>query len=194
MKINNKYVWVLLGVAACMLIYSCYKCYKWHEYKSQCDEILREMKTDYTYAKGLTYSDYIVLTGDVEAYLKCNSMISLYRHGFTDSILLPREYLLYCYIFAIRDNNLEAASEFSINYLQGIDDGVMPYDTAMMGVAIEFLTQAVHLDTCDTDSFYKWHALSYLQNIYSGKYDATLKDDVLYKRYTDAIMKFSKKR
>jgi len=93
--------------------------------------------------ESLSPMDCMVISGDDSAYLKCNVEHFMLWKGYDNCPLSHRDYLLYCYIFAIRDGNSGAAIDFVSYYLSDIDKGIIAVDSAMI-IETERLARFCH--------------------------------------------------
>ena len=181
----TKIVFAILGIALCVL---CYSCYKWHSYKLKYTRICQEMEHIMPCQDTLNDVDKLVISGNGDvAYQTCNRMYSNYTFmpGYKDIAISPRDYFLYCYIFALRDKNTQAAAEFSTYYLDDVESGKIVLDTSMLKVVIGLAKQVVS-DTLAQDApLCKFLVANKLKNIYSGAYLEKLKDTVLEQQYKD---------
>lgn len=186
---------ILCFISMFVLFLLCYSFYKWYGLKNDYISLQLEMKRNYAYSQTsiLTPFDYMVLSEDGEkAYSYCNGMNydHTFQTGNEDSVVYLRDYLLYCYIFAIRDNNNDAAYEFSLYYLNALDNGKMILDTALLRVTTGFLNRVLSDTSSNASNCNKWGAAFFLQKIYNGTYVEDNKDSFLYKRYGDSAAKY----
>ena len=108
----TKIILALLFLLMCTL---CYFCHGWYSYKTKYKELQQTIERQKFHQETLTPLDLMVLSGDSLAYNTCNLryMNHLFIGHQNDTAILRRDYLLYCYIFALRDRNSYAASDFS---------------------------------------------------------------------------------
>lgn len=185
----NKILLAFSGVCVILLCVSVLKC---SIYKQE----INKLKENEKVSNGLTPVDCMVISGRDEAYLNCNSMYSgnIFHHGENDTIITDREYLLYCYIFAIRDHNPFAAAEFSSYCMKDMSDGNMKSDTAMLRVVSELLLQILSSTSNSTSNFIKWLAATKLEEIYSGTLCEETKDTLLFYKYGDMAKRYASYR
>ncbi len=187
MKKSNSTILVILGIVAmCAIGFSIYKC---NILKQRCDELQGELDSVSSMSESLNSFDCMVISGQDKAYWKCNSEYYAMRHGNGEGKMSQRDYMLYCYIFAIRDGDPGAASEFVQYYLFDIDNQKIAVDTAMLKEA-ERLALMVMDDTSKSiDPLYKFSVASYLANLYEGRYNKDFSDTLLHQQYYDSMVK-----
>ena len=190
MNKSAKKVSVLLFITVlCALGYSMYE---WYSYKHKYNELQRELERSPMALETLSPTDCLVISGDNNAYSKCNVENFKMMSGYNDRQFSHRDYLLYCYIFAIRDGNSSAASEFVSYYLNEVDNGIIAVDTAMMREIERLSLQAL----CDTsaygDALTKFLVAEWLTEIYNGTFIEDFKDSLRYRQYCDSVSKYAK--
>lgn len=183
--------WGLAGIVVLGILG--YSCYKWYDYENKYINIQKKLSQLYQKQQSLTPVDCMVLSRSTEAYLKCNAENAEYSQGYGNRLFSPRDYLLYCYIFAIRDENPNAACEFTSYYLMDVNDGKIPLDTAMMREIERLSMQVMHDSSFHADAMTKFLVASNLEDIYHGEYAEKYKDSVLYQQYCDTVAKYGKK-
>ncbi len=175
----NKILLVFSCLCVCLLCFSTFKC---RIYKREIIQLKKNEIPSYT----LTPIDRMVLTGQDQAYLTCNS---IYHYGDDDTTISRREYLLYCYIFAVRDKNPFAASEFSTLCMMSMENGNMTPNTAMLRMVSD-LSQLVLSSQCnESNGLIEWLAAVQLEKIYSGTLCEEMKDSLLRLKYSDVAKK-----
>ena len=184
MNTTNKVILILLGLVLCVLAYTCFKCFG---YKYRCQEL--QDKLNRTSFHTLIPTDCMVLSKDTNAYLMCNFDFA-YHTGTVYESFSRRDYLLYCYIFAIRDSNSSAASEFVSCYINDLRDSIAVVDTAMLKL-VETLSKQILSDTIK-DNPPKISAAHSLMSLYKGDIYAKFKDTFLYAQYDDTMTKYVK--
>lgn len=130
----------------------------------------------------------VISADSEETYIKCNTIYynSIDNHNDEDVIpISKREYLLYCYIFAIRDKNLEATAEFSSYYLDDLQEKRMVLDTNMF-MTVKNMASQVLSDTCNSCNLSKFIVAESLQRVYRKIF----KDTVMEKQYNDSVPKY----
>lgn len=180
---KTKILLIFLASACCFI---CYSCYEWYYYKHKYNELKQELKCESRKLESLSPTDCMVLSGDTAAYEKCNSM---YFIRCDDTPILERDYLLYCYIFTIRDKNPYAGAEFLDCYLDDWENGKAIPDTTMLCTVINIAKQVLS-DTCMDCCISKYKASRRLKMIYGGTYTESLKDSLLEQQYSDSSSKF----
>lgn len=184
---KTKILLIFLASACCFI---CYSCYEWYYYKHKYNELKQELKCESRKLESLSPIDCMVLSGDTAAYEKCNSM---YFIRCDDTPILERDYLLYCYIFAIRDKNPYAGAEFLDLYLDDLENGKIESDTAML-TTVANMAKKVLSDTCSDCLVSKYFAADCLKKIYSGIYIENFKDTALASQYADSTSKYMNQR
>lgn len=169
-----------------------YTLYKWNDYKQRYAELQKEMSQSSAISETLSPIDCLVISRSDSAYLKCNVEHSIMRYGYGEGVLSHRDYLLYCYILAIRDYNSDAATDFVSYYLNDIDNGNISADSAMVIEAKRLLLQAINDTSEHDDALIKFIAGEWLKEIYNGTYGIKFKDSVLYQHYCDTVTKYAK--
>lgn len=187
---NNKAKTIFILVLFSALCILCYSLYKWYDYKRRNTELQKELTQLLPISESLTPMDCMVISGNDSTYLKCNIEHFKLWKGYDNCPLSHRDYLLYCYIFAIRDGSSDAATDFVSYYFIDVDNNIIAVDSAMVREAERLLLQAM----CDTaaDALTKFIAAEWLTEIYNGKYDADLKDPMLHLQYCDSVAKYAK--
>lgn len=189
MKMTIKSMSAILVILLLALGYSCYK---WYDYKHKCAQLQHKEKKYGMNQNSLTHFDYLVLSGKVGAYLECNSEFNKYTQGYVDGAISRRDYLLYCYIFTIRDNNSCAAAELISYYLDDLDNGEVQADTAMLEMIERLSIQILNNSSFDSIGLNEYLAAFCLSKLYKGTYIDELKDTALYQKYSDTASKYAK--
>ena len=187
---TTKIILTLLVLAMCAL---CYFFYGWYRYKTKYKELQSELEQQISQSESLTPLDCMVLSGDSEASIKCNNMYMIHMSGDDDCVISTRDYLLYCYIFAIRDRDPYAAEDFTNIYLDELDKGSITTDKSMLKTATNMAKQVLS-DTCSDCVVSKYQASKCLNKIYSGIYDEDFKDSLLERQYADSASKYMNQR
>lgn len=126
------------------------------------------------------YQELVLLTADTIYHN------SIDNHNDEDVIpISKREYLLYCYIFAIRNKNLEAAAEFFSYYLDDLYEKRIALDTNMF-MTVKNMASQVLSDTCNSYHLSKFIVAESLQRVYRKIF----KDTVMEKQYNDSVSKY----
>lgn len=185
MNTTNKVILILLGLVLCVLAYTCFKCFG---YKYRCQEL--QDKLNRTSFHTLTPTDCMVLSKGTNAYLMCNFDFA-YHTGTVYESFSRRDYLLYCYIFAIRDSNLSAATEFVSYYIDDLRDSIAVVDAAMLKL-VETLSKQILSDTTSKSNLSKFFVAYNLMSLYKGDIYAKFKDTFLYAQYNDSMTKYAK--
>lgn len=154
--------------------------YKWFDYKHKYDEISSRPKT-------LKPRDCLAITGDSNTYYQFNTDYYGGWYGVEDETFTYRDYLLYMYIFAIRDSNSSAACEFATYYLNDVENHVIEPDTVMLRVAERLLLQVVQDVRADPEI--RILSACNLSYIYHGDYMDSFADSLLYRQYRDSVEK-----
>lgn len=175
----NKILLVFSCLCVCLLCFSIFKC---RIYKRE----IIQLKKNEIPSDTLTPIDRMVLTGQDQADLICNS---IYHYGDDDTPISRREYLLYCYIFAVRDKNPFAASEFSTLCMMSMENGNMTPDTAMLRMVLDFSQLVLSSQCNDSNGLIEWLAAVQLEKIYSGILCEEMKDSLLRLKYSDVAKK-----
>lgn len=188
---------ILCLVGTIVLFFLSYSCFKWYSYKSKYTVLQKALgqscpKQEFSSQEFLTPIDCMVLSGDEGAYQKCNTENSIYFQGKGDSLFSRRDYMLYCYIFAIRDGNSRAATEFVSDYLFDIDNGGTALDTAMLKEIERLSLRVIHDTSSYGGAMAKFLVAVKLKELYNGSYSEEFKDTVLYQQYCDTVSKYSK--
>jgi len=190
---NNKSTKILSVLLGLTILLVCYFCYELNDYKNKYKLKEQELIQYEASLEFLNPVDCMVISGDgYEALCTCNM---LYHNGISgceskDKRITKRDYLLYCYIFAIRDNDAFAAEQFSEYYLNELDENNKVIDTAMIVTIID-MAKLVMKDTCkDLSGVIKYKAAMSLENIYGGSYIENFKDTILAKQYRDSSQKY----
>ena len=185
MKKSTKIIFVLIlsVVIICILSVSCFM---WHTYRQKYIKIQQEISQIYSEQELLSSLDCLVLSGNKDAYSYCNQKFA--DHVFRyDSTISSRDYLLYCYIFAIRDKNSGAAAEFASYYLSDLHEGKIKLDTSMIRV-VEKFSKKVLSDSASAP-LSKFLCAFNLHEIYSGKLSNIFRDSTLWLHYKEEMSK-----
>lgn len=182
----------LLGLV-CLIL--CCLCCKWYNYKQKYIELQQNAAQNNIYSKRLTPIDNMVFSRNQEAYLYCNTEYMTQHYGpYCSSNSMPlRDFLLYNYIFAIRDNNPYAATDFAANYMAAIDNGYVELDTTVIREVERLLLNVVSCAPNDSVSVIKFLSACKLTQLYDGEYNNSLKDTILYKQFSDTMSKYAKR-
>ncbi len=188
---KTKIISLLLGITLCVL---CFSCYKWYFYKQKCTEMQEERIKFYSSNGKISPVDYMVFSGNKDtAFQNCNNLYygsgSHRRNSYRDTVVTYRDYILYCYIFAIRDKDSFAAKEFTNYYLEDLKGKVI-LDTTILRPVIELSMQILSDTSSNTLYDDKWNASYNLKEIYSGAYTKKIKDTTLYRQYSDSLDKY----
>ena len=192
MKNTVRLLLALLGFVCLML---CYLCCKLYNYKQKYNELQQNIGQNSIYSNKLTPIDNMVFSGNQEAYLYCNTEYMTQHYGpYCDPNSMPlRDFLLYNYILAIRDNNLYAATDFAANYMGAIDNGDIALDTTVIREVERLLLNVVSCVPNDSICVIKFLSACKLSQIYNGEYNKYLKDTILHKQLSDTISKYANK-
>lgn len=189
MKKSNT-ILILFGIfILCALGYSLYK---WYNLKQRNDELHGELDRFSSMSESLNPFDCMVISGQAEAYHNCNLEDFKTRHSSGSGKILHRDYMLYCYILAIRDGNSSAATDFVAYYLNDIENNKIAVDTAVLKEAERLALQAINDSFNYVDPVDKFLLACKLSYIYEGQYNKDLADTLLYKQYRDSISKYAK--
>ncbi len=132
--------------------------------------------------------DIRVLNGSKDAYSEC------YERSWGRGQWPPlseREFILYCYIFAVRDSNIYAAQECSTLILKQMHDGVIPIDTSLLRFIEHYAKKIESNQSIDSSNIRKFIAASNLAEIYSGELYEGGRDTIQYYRYMEAAKKYA---
>ena len=188
---TTKIILTLLILTLCAL---CYFCYGWYSYKTKYTELKQELEQNPSQMETLTPLDLMVLSGDSSAPDVCNfRYMTRFDILYNDSAIFKRDYLLYCYILALRDSDPGAAEEFAVLYLEELDKGTIKPDKAMLTTAANMAKQVLS-DTCSDCVVVKYHASECLNKIYDGIYDEDFKDTLMARQYADSASKYFNQR
>lgn len=170
-------------------------CCKWYNYKQKYIELQQNAAQNNICSKRLTPIDNMVLSRNQEAYLYCNTEYMTQHYGpYCSSNSMPlRDFLLYNYIFAIRDSNIYAAADFATNYMAAIDNGYVELDTTVIREVERLLLNVVSCAPNDSVSVIKFLSACKLTQLYDGEYNNSLKDTILYKQFSDTMSKYAKR-
>lgn len=136
----------------------------------------------------LTDLDILVLSGTKDAYSEC------YERSWGRGQWPPlseREFILYCYIFAIRDSNIYAAQECSTMILKEMIDEKIPIDTSLLRFVEHFCRKIESNQSLDSSNMRKFIAASDLAEIYSGRLHGGFRDTIQFIRYVEAAKKYA---
>lgn len=189
---TTKLILTLFILTLCAL---CYFCYRWYSYKTKYTELKQELEQNPSQMETLTPLDLMVISGDTSAFGVCNLwyMNHIFIGHQNDTVIFKRDYLLYCYILALRDRNPGAAEEFADLYLEELDNGTLKPNNAMLTTAANMAKQVLS-DTCSDCVVLKYYASDCLKKIYSGIYDEDFKDTLMARQYADSASKYFNQR
>ncbi len=174
---------MLLITSTILVLFAMVQCQR-HKCPNNKTDVQKSVNTETT----LNDLDIQVLGGDENAYSEC------YERSWGRGQWPPlseREFILYCYIFAVRDSNIYAAQECSTMILNKMRDGEMPIDTSLLRF-VEYFAQKIESNQyIDSSNIRKFIAASDLAEIYSGELYSGFRDTIQYKRYIEAVKKYA---
>lgn len=190
----NKINRFLLALLCLSIVIICILTVYAYKYKSDYQALYDKHNRYYVSTDTLSYIDCMVLSGDSDAYEECNGMRLTYSYncGSKDSAVCTRDYLLYCYIFALRDKNPYAATELSNYYLDNQLNDAVHIDSSMVVMTRDLLNDVFTEEYETANAFIKWLAAFRLIKIYSGDLGESFKDTVLLKKFEDTLSKYVK--
>ena len=178
---NIKVIYALLLVGTIGL--SCYSIFQWQKYWQRNVDLVDSIQQVNKGKDVLNEMDVMVLSGSDSAYMNCNQNLKW---------LSSRDYILYCYIVAIRDNNAMAGLNCSTFILQEMREGKIPADKSLLHF-VEHFSKIIESDpSIDSSHMGKFTAAYTLEEIYSGELSESMKDTLQYQRYHDAMTKYAK--
>ena len=177
---------ILFTIVISLLFCSIFIWWRTKQHNIQLQDSIRQFNIT---GKTMTNLDLMVLSGVDTAYMECYER-SCGRGQWPP--LSERDFILYCYIFAIRDGNLGAGLNFSNMIIDNIHKGVVSGDMSLLSLVNQFAKKFEVERSIDSSHIGKFIAASILAEIYSGELSEDMKDTLLYQHYSDAAKKYVK--